>query len=274
MVRSVTLYPDCPTKLDIFRVEPFLYRVILLSRKEKAPHWPVDVLLGLISKKPPSFFGTSVHHLLIDDMEDFDLATLHTIASACCSVTDLFLNVSISPLLPVIHRLNSLRRLGISLEGLFCRAMFDFGHRAFANITHLEIFDQKAIDLSDKLSPLLNLTHLAFGFNGSLRTAARVLQNYPKLLYLIFVTVWMELERPDVQRCTALAEDGRFIVADRESFRDDWLLGAQSGMDFWARAEAFVAQRRAGKIDRKLLAIFLILLIDASLQVSRMSASK
>jgi hypothetical protein len=54
------------------------------------------------------------------------------------------------------------------------------------------------------------------------------------------------------QRYIALAEDARFVVASRGPFQKDWLLGAESGMDFWARAEAFVAQKRVGEIDREL----------------------
>jgi hypothetical protein len=263
VVRTASLYPDRPTTLHNFRVEPFLYHVIAVPCDELTPRWPtttVDTLLRLISTRPPSFFETSVRHLLIDDMteESFDPAALNTIASACCGVTDLFVNISVSPLMPFFHRMNSLRRLGISLEGLFGGVKCDFTHSAFTNITHLEIFDQKTIDISLSLSPLLNLTHLAFNFRGFLHTAARVLQTYPKLLYLVFVTVRGELWEGDEQRCTTLAEDSRFVVTMRGPFREDWLLGAHAGLDFWTRAEAFVAQRRAGKIERRLSAIFAI----------------
>jgi hypothetical protein len=166
MVRPVALYSDYLTTLDILRVEPFLYRIILLSRRRTVQHWPcitVDILHGLISQRPPSFFETSVHHLLIDDMteDSFDPAPLRTIGSACCGVTDLFLNLSISPLMPFVHGMNSLRRLGISLETLFGGVTFDFTQSAFTNITHLEIFDQKNIDISLSLAPLRNLTHLS-----------------------------------------------------------------------------------------------------------------
>ncbi|KAJ7669851.1 hypothetical protein DFH06DRAFT_1320898 [Mycena polygramma] len=34
-----------------------------------------------------------------------------------------------------------------------------------------------------------------------------------------------------------------------EEYEKDWQMGAHTGADYWARAEAFVALRRSGEID-------------------------
>jgi hypothetical protein len=257
--------------LHIFRIEPFLYRIISLSSDLSsgimAPHWPsftVDLLLRLITEKRASFFKTSVRHLIIDDMDNtVEPTSLSKIASACSGVKDIFLNISLSPMLPLLTSLSSLTRLGASLHPFFGSLPIDFTHPLFAHITHLEIFDySETAQIAEGLSVIPNLTHCAFDDEVFLDKTQHILQTCSKLQYLIFVIVSVEelgmLEESDGKndQCTALAEDTRFVVAVRSRFREDWRSGAQTGRDFWARAETFVALKREGKLNRKLRQIF------------------
>ncbi|KAJ6463149.1 hypothetical protein C8R47DRAFT_1202082 [Mycena vitilis] len=42
-----------------------------------------------------------------------------------------------------------------------------------------------------------------------------------------------------------LAEDVRFV----SMVSDDWVMGALAGVDYWTRAEDFIAKRRSGEIN-------------------------
>jgi hypothetical protein len=149
--------------------------------------------------------------------------------------------------------MSSLTRLGISLAGLFGDLPVDYTHILFANITHLEIFDQAAGQIAEGLALIRNLTHCAFNCDLLLKRAPHILQTCPKLQYLIFIivsAVYFKVHETDDQYAS-LAEDPRFVVAVRGHFHEDWLSGAKAGHDFRARAEAFVGLKRVGKTDRK-----------------------
>ncbi|KAJ7690262.1 hypothetical protein B0H17DRAFT_1065321 [Mycena rosella] len=42
----------------------------------------------------------------------------------------------------------------------------------------------------------------------------------------------------------ALRRDVRFVVVCHYRFTENWLLGIKTGLDYWSRAEAFIAQRQ------------------------------
>ncbi|KAJ6603327.1 hypothetical protein DFH09DRAFT_393112 [Mycena vulgaris] len=247
-------------------VEPLLYRVVFLiddplerhreDRVDGLPWLGFDTGLRLISDKPTQFFADSVHHLFIDNLTSTQSGSLTadsmaTIAAAFYGVTDLFANVSIKGLLPIIGGMTSLNRLGARMDGLFDGLPVDFGHGLFQNLTHLEVFDEgMATQVGDGLPLIPNLTHFAFDSEELLVICARVLQTCRTLQYLIFVSpsTW-RISNLHVE-CTALAEDSRFMAAVRTDFRKDWQLGVLSRGDFWLRAEEFVALKRAGKLGR------------------------
>jgi hypothetical protein len=229
--------PSCEAAaLYIFRIEPFLYRIIYVSSSGMmAPHCPsftFDLLLRLMCEKSASFFKTSVDHLLIDDMfSAVEAASLCTIF-ACSGVNDFFINASVSPLLPLFCGFSSLRILGVSLQPLFGDLPIDFTHHLFTNITHLDIFDRGTNHIAEGLALIPNLTHCAFNSEVFLDKTPHILQTCPKLQYLISVIWWAtEFDEFDEKRahCAALALDVRFVVVVRDHFRADWLSGAQYG---------------------------------------------
>jgi hypothetical protein len=212
------------------------------------------VFLSLIQRKPTTFFRNSVHRLFIDDVfGSTNYADMAAILSACCRVTDLFVNISFSPFIPVMDNMGFLTRLAVDLDQLFGTLSYNFTHSAFTNLTHLEVSGARRMEEILGLSLIPNLTHLAFDYLGLIIRAAQVLQTCPRLQCLVFPVlnkVWSERQRD--QLASIAAEHPRFVVTVRRSSRLDWLRESPTGLDFWARSEAFIARKRAGTIDRKL----------------------
>ncbi|KAJ6571217.1 hypothetical protein B0H19DRAFT_1255207 [Mycena capillaripes] len=52
-----------------------------------------------------------------------------------------------------------------------------------------------------------------------------------------------------------LSEDDRFVWIGQTNYWNDWVRGAIGGEDYWALADAFIAARRAGRVDRSQYAI-------------------
>ncbi|KAJ7480301.1 hypothetical protein B0H11DRAFT_1916041 [Mycena galericulata] len=46
-----------------------------------------------------------------------------------------------------------------------------------------------------------------------------------------------------------LAKDPHFVQMACSHYIKDWQMGALTGVDYWSRAEEFIAKRRSGKID-------------------------
>ncbi|KAJ7629294.1 hypothetical protein B0H17DRAFT_1340081 [Mycena rosella] len=217
-------------------VEPLLYRVIFVRPE---------------ITKPRIFFEKAVRTLVLDDLFGaLDAASIISIVSACNGVTDLVANISITPLLPIISGMTSLRTLGIAIQNLFGQGFLavDFSHSLFANITHLDVLDRTVAAIPEGLHLIPNLTHLSFRCTDFFEVAPQVLEMCAKLQHLVFL-VRYESERRH-EACVALAEDPRFVVLSCVSFIEDLPLGVRTGWDHWARAEGFAASKRARTVDR------------------------
>ncbi|KAJ7934435.1 hypothetical protein B0H13DRAFT_1855328 [Mycena leptocephala] len=129
------------------------------------------------------FFRNSVYRLFIDDVfGSTNYADMAAILSACCRVTDLFVNVTFSPLIPVMDSMRFLTRLAVDLDQLFGTLSCDFTHSAFTHLTHLEVYGTRRMEeISNGLSLIPNLTHLAFDYLGLILKAAQILQTWPRL---------------------------------------------------------------------------------------------
>ncbi|KAJ7602246.1 hypothetical protein DFH06DRAFT_369329 [Mycena polygramma] len=228
-------------------VEPILYRVV-----EGFPLIPRDLLLRTIQKKSPtsSFFSSVVKHIYLDNppgAAPLQLSDVETILAACCRCSDLFVAWSQASLqfVPVLNRLECLRRLTIDLRSLFDFTPIDCTQPFLRNLTHLELLD--SYELSGHpagLALLPHLTHLAF--NDAIPTAAALhagLQTNTHLQCLIFFSE--EPMEPE-------AEDDRFVAIEQTDFQLDWIRGATGGRDHWALADNFIAAKRAGRLDKSL----------------------
>ncbi|KAJ7088093.1 hypothetical protein C8R44DRAFT_892893 [Mycena epipterygia] len=54
---------------------------------------------------------------------------------------------------------------------------------------------------------------------------------------------------PNPSSVTELSRDFRFVAMCCEHYHLDWQMGACAGVDYWSRAESFIAKRRSGEID-------------------------
>ncbi|KAJ7160439.1 hypothetical protein C8R46DRAFT_1286258 [Mycena filopes] len=135
-----------------------------------------------------------------------------------------------------------LRELTAPLRALFPDSKFDFGHRLFSQITHLQIRGSFC-DWSG-LAELPSLTHLA----ATLPQPAPIFDNILAQCRFLQVFVYAGYIPPDSGR-PYFVHDSRTVVFDDLRFRDDWEVGVTGGEDYWARADKFLERRRNGEIS-------------------------
>ncbi|KAJ7025834.1 hypothetical protein C8F04DRAFT_1238935 [Mycena alexandri] len=196
-------------------LEREIFECAALSRPKRIDRQPIFLrqpLIQVINSKLGSFFGDSVRHLMIPHVPESDTEG-QFILSACTGVEDLWIYELPPYLLPFTRNLR-LKRLHCGLTELFTSKEVDFTHPLFANITHLELIDSpEQFDQENGHSE-----HIS-----------------PIAVH---------------QDNTKLMKDPRFVVMQCEEFEKDWQMGAHTGEDYWARADAFVAKRRSGDVGR------------------------
>ncbi|KAJ7445997.1 hypothetical protein B0H11DRAFT_2086239 [Mycena galericulata] len=196
--------------------------------------------------KPSSFFHDRVRNLFMSNP-----AGLDEILSACSAVRSLVLFSSGGPqTLPALDVM-PLRRLGFHLTAVF-RGMDSVDPGLFTLITHLDIFEPLEKILKDypnflrsTLALLPALTHLGLYKLNSPPLATELLTICTKLEVLLGIHNYV----PDLNELLPV-DDPRFVsiyVSDTEYCRD-WIAGTRRGLDFWARAEDFIAKKRSGEI--------------------------
>ncbi|KAJ7831139.1 hypothetical protein B0H14DRAFT_3713999 [Mycena olivaceomarginata] len=240
-------------------VEPLLYRVVILSsssalRKELGfPIFTVDILPRTIATKPPQFLQNSVQHLFLEaHLVPLELAA---ICAECNKVLNLFDCSTFATLdLDILGGLKHLRSLALGLDDFLRCCNIEGTRSLLGKITHLELFDTTGSERMENLAACFHLmprlTHLALAsisFGVPLQTALRDNKNIQWILFLVSDSVVpQEPESPGV-----LAEDDRFVCVDQGAhWRQDWLRGADTGESYWALADAFIAARRKGTVDR------------------------
>ncbi|KAJ6544519.1 hypothetical protein B0H19DRAFT_1267780 [Mycena capillaripes] len=242
-------------------VEPLLYRVLFLpmhwaadpEEMHDVPAIPVEILMNAIADKPPSFFSSAVTHILVDyDRERLPESTVNTIIAACPQVTNLFDRSASSVGAGVLEGLQCLHRLVIDTDEVG-NILLNFRAPVLRNVTHLELLDEwgdpddpeLGTRLSESLRLIPHLSHVAFNtFVNSTAFRAGVGADI-RLDCIVFLhtdSIAMD-ERP------LLSDDARFVCVQQADWRLDWLRGTNGGDDYWALADAFIAARRAGKID-------------------------
>jgi hypothetical protein len=152
-----------------------------------------------------------------------------------------------------------LRHLYCHLDRIFDQTAMknlDLMRPVFFNLTHLELMD--GLDQSDdtpdealarwaRLSDLPKLTHLALNSSGDLPLYIHLLAVCRSLRALIL------LRRPPYNvsaEMDLLANNPRFVMMPLTNYIADWQRGVLGCKDYWARADALIAQRMSGEIDR------------------------
>ncbi|KAJ7444645.1 hypothetical protein B0H11DRAFT_440827 [Mycena galericulata] len=245
---SAHLHPESAPKLLLVAhrvltwIEPLIYRAISVEG-DRAP------VLPALRLKPQSF-DDNVQHLFVAGVFSGD--NLEEILSACTRIRSLVLLCASASVLSAFLRLRP-QKLAIHLESLFGGTdLVDFSLPLFTTITHLDMFDI----LSEFTGPWPNLallpalTHLALMAYTPAAVMMELLRNCLRVEVLVsrhFST--KTLENP------ISVEDVRFVsmLLPVSDIKSDWESGANGGMDFWARADKFVALKQRGEIKPSLL---------------------
>ncbi|KAJ7650480.1 hypothetical protein FB45DRAFT_1017867 [Roridomyces roridus] len=215
----------------------------------KNAYLPDDSNLSRISSTTSGVLRHSVRHLYIDHLPN-RVEELHL--SLCENVHDLWLYLA--DYTSVLDLLGSLplRRLYCCVEDPLHSVTPDFTHPIFAQLTHLEIFPGTTPSVSAwaGLALIPNLTHLAFSDHDFVELVPNLLQSFKFLRVVIL-----------------LADPSR-IAMSCNNYTRDWHMGALVGLDYWARAEEFIAQRRSRAVERKLVHCEFLFLYDQLIVVS------
>ncbi|KAJ6589684.1 hypothetical protein B0H19DRAFT_1249211 [Mycena capillaripes] len=216
---------------------------------EGFPTVSLDILLNKIAGKPASFFESSVAYIFLDIELMAEPSARVIILAACPRVKNVFLLDTCDPqYLHALGRLQSLTHLTMEIKPLFTPDGIDFTAPLFRNLTHLEFpddCDELPSDIGSGLALIPNLTHVSFNFNWDVAALhalhARIRTNGRLRCIVFFGLHGMAAQLP---------EDTRFVYISHSTFRFNWLRGAATGDDYWARAETFIAAKQAGKANR------------------------
>ncbi|KAJ7183848.1 hypothetical protein C8R46DRAFT_1209986 [Mycena filopes] len=233
-------------------VEPFLYRTLALRRYPNPefhpPGYPVFERTRLLDTiRDDSFPGSIVRHLFIQSEGNEE-----PILSACPFVENLWVYPALD-ILPHIEAM-PLKRLHCYLTTILdSDDQLDFTTPLFSRLTHLEIFDAERDGLPIqsywKLPLIRTLTHLAFSEVDFLGFFSDLLDECAALRVLALLD--SDPEYLDLNIPEALVQDIRFVAVDRvhTALLADWVIGAQTGIDWWSRAEELIAKRASGAVD-------------------------
>jgi len=215
-------------------------------------------LLTKIAWKPPRFLESVVRHIFLEpDTGTHELSTVRPLFSACPLVINLCLDGDTHPqLLPVLGRLKCLQRLTLDLGPLFGRNAPNFTHQLFRNLTHLELLGTCSPrhlppNLGIGLTPIPHLTHVAFNTFVDIPIIHAMVRANASLQCIVFLTTGAD-DMYVVFHAVPDSEDVRLVCIGHPNRRVDWVRGAVAGNDYWARADAFIAAKRSGRVTRSL----------------------
>jgi hypothetical protein len=250
------------SNVTISRVEPFLYRVVLcsnLARFGLTPVFTVSILKEIIADKSQEFLHKAVRNLFLD--YSVDRSAAESFLAACSGIRNLFALFNADGYMRYLGILQDVQVLAIDVKAIFERVNVDVPHPLFLNVTHLELLDmtdisaEKAADVCAHLASIPRLTHVALNITLHDIVSHTDLQADTRLKCIVFLS-----SQPGRMEDTSpLCGDARFVfIQQTEDCRLDWVRGATTGDDYWALADAFIAARRAGKIDRMFIFSFLV----------------
>jgi hypothetical protein len=240
----------------VIRVEPLLYRTLAVGVA------PIDELppcsaaaFITIARTKPAWIRNSVRNLYIG--QGFE-GSSNAVLSEFPRVENLWLSKALAKNVPDAVFAMPLRHLYLNLQYLFRGR--DLTDLLFPTITHLEVWgglkggeDEETV--RSRLAAFPSLTHLAFNELERLPLCVNLLQASQSLRAVIVLEITPE---PGPSELEILAADPRFVMmyVHPYNFVDDWWTGVLTGEDYWARADAFIAKRKSGEIDRESPLIF------------------
>ncbi|KAJ7651341.1 hypothetical protein FB45DRAFT_890315 [Roridomyces roridus] len=222
-------------------IQPLLYHTLVFDSGDYTT--PLD---GLRSYNPASFSQVIQHQRTLAEcarnlifIGSEEEVQLDGILLACPRVQNLFV------LWPSEHdKPNKATLDALPLRQLYCEIdelapTTPFSRPFFSNISHLELFSTPNQTEWMGLVRLPRLTHLALNqYNDAL--CHLVLKDCNSLCLLVVLTP------PGPHTDYSVGADPRFVMMELSDYIEDWQRGALHGHGYWARAEDFIAKRRAG----------------------------
>ncbi|KAJ6583358.1 hypothetical protein DFH09DRAFT_1275182 [Mycena vulgaris] len=144
---------------------------------------------------------------------------------------------------------------GMPLQYLTFRleSTLSFADSIFRHSTHLEVFYALIEHDWTQLRLIPRLTHFAFASVPLSEILGPFLLACTRLECFVFPTGATSLEETDAI-AARFPDDVRFVVTREElDLFIDWERGARTGQDFWGRAEALLAAKRAAKVASDLI---------------------
>ncbi|KAJ6462156.1 hypothetical protein C8R45DRAFT_1108348 [Mycena sanguinolenta] len=119
----------------------------------------------------------------------------------------------------------------------------------FFSVTHLELLDYTAdgesVDrVCSNISLIPHLTHIVLNSYLDKSFSHAALCANMQLHCVVFLSTEVPSDG------SSLLDDNRFVCIQEDQHNVDWLYGAIFGKDYWSFADAFLAARKAGTIDR------------------------
>ncbi|KAJ7642187.1 hypothetical protein FB45DRAFT_366137 [Roridomyces roridus] len=239
-------------------VEPFLYRVLMLMgtnwKLEQGYPFVDDRHFTRASAMPTDVLKNSVRNLWLhwlphDAAESF--------ISAAARVENLWVSMRFNPTDSLLHAIGSVspKRLHtyvhdlLGLEDLLTLPIL-------SRVTHIEVLSvttDKHAEIWQAFAQIRTLTHLAFAAEDSefLDLCPSLLGACTTLRVLLYKTDSRDFDSTEnFPVLCDLREDVRFVQMCHDNGARDWRMGALTGVEFWSRAEDFIAKRKSGEIDR------------------------
>ncbi|KAJ6454187.1 hypothetical protein C8R45DRAFT_1038318 [Mycena sanguinolenta] len=252
------LYPGfIPTLLRLCHrvrvwLEPLLYRVLVLSDSRRDPEHG----LRIVASKSRAFLQKTVRHMLLKVRRAPEQRKLYASLLAKCSETvSLSINGEVDRgFLRCLDKMR-LQRLGFTVPPLFMRwNRAGFAHPLFASVMHLDLYSLGHLDDHDGqkwdgITTLPALTHLALSPSIATYILQSVVAQCSRLRVIVVTTHRSRSVDFAFAESLTLTDDRIVVMATRMGYDDDWELGVRGGDDFWARAEAFLARKHAGKVE-------------------------
>ncbi|KAJ7203071.1 hypothetical protein GGX14DRAFT_570331 [Mycena pura] len=244
-------------------VEPLLYRTLVIGMDvmDGLPACDMQTFNRITQTKPPAFLANAVRNVMLPNLYAYQV---HAILSACPGIENLYpLYAPPCNLTLPAFDVPSLRHLHCLPDDVFDLYSIDpFVHTMIAHITHLELLDDlrasdpmREIPFGTRLSVLPHLTHLALSLgHPRIWVCVQVLAECKCLRVLVVLCEQKWQEEARHAGLEVLASDVRGVMMPfslRNSVKD-WQPGILTGNDYWARAEALIAMRISGEVDREL----------------------
>ncbi|KAJ7866955.1 hypothetical protein B0H14DRAFT_357282 [Mycena olivaceomarginata] len=223
---------------------------------------PVHALRQAIqsNSKPATFFHRNVRHLFVFGEDPDDEHDAEEALRFCSGIKNLVLSVRTSSGWRILPRIVAMKPQRLSLRWDSILISMHPHQPTFTCLTHLFIFDN-FLAFSDvalarlpwHVAELPVLTHLAMVntalFGGGDPVLEKAILAVCKALKVLIVSP----EEPQFgMEYLPRIDDIRFVyinIQDAVGFLDEWLAQTRGGIDFWARADAFVEKKRRGEIQ-------------------------